>query len=81
MQITSRCRPSVALNGFIIVRVQVIYPRMFTNGSLGNGKAILISQPSENIPSHHFRTVIILIVEVVVIDEDIIAFWIPIFGT
>ena len=71
MQIASHCRLSVACNRAVIVRVQIVYLLMFTNWPLRDRKAVLIAQPSENVPSHHFRTVIILVVEIVVSDGDI----------
>jgi hypothetical protein len=81
MQIASHCRLSVACNRAVIVPVQIVYPLMFTNGPLRDRKAVLIAQPSENVPCYHFRTVIIFVVEIVVSDEDIAICWLPILGT
>ena len=53
---------------------------MFTNGPLRDRKAVLIVQLSEIVPSHYFRTVIILVVEIVVSDGDIAVCWLPILG-
>src|SRR5688572_18788390 len=80
MQIASHCRLSIACSGAVIVRVQIVYPLVFTNGPLRDRKAVLIAHPSENVPSHHFRTVIILAVEIVVSDRDITVCWLPILG-
>lgn len=75
-----RSRLSLACSRAVIVRVQIVYPLVFTNGPLRDRKAVLIAQPSENVPSHHFRTAIILVVEIVVSDGDIAVCWLPILG-
>ena len=80
MQIASHSRLSVACNRTVIVQVQIVYPLVFTNSPLRDRKAVLIAQLSENVPSHSFRTVIILVVEIVVSDGDIAVCWLPIFG-
>lgn len=80
MWISSHHRLSLSRNRTVIIRVQIIYPLVFTDSSLRDRKAVIITHPSKNVPSHHFRTIVILVIKIIIRDGDAALCWLAIFG-